>query len=37
MGVLRMVKLFGWEHKMSETIKRKRNEELIWIWKDKVS
>ena len=36
LGVLRMIKLFGWEHKMSETIKRKRDEELVWIWKDKV-
>jgi ABC-type multidrug transport system fused ATPase/permease subunit len=36
LGVLRMVKLFGWEHKMSETIKEKRDEELVWIWKDKV-
>ena len=31
-----MVKLFGWEHKMSEAIKGKRDEELVWIWKDKV-
>ncbi|KAF8803433.1 multidrug resistance-associated ABC transporter [Phlegmacium glaucopus] len=36
LGVLRMVKLFGWEHKMSETINEKREEELKWIWKDKV-
>ena len=36
LGVLRMVKLFGWEHKMSESIKQKREEELVWIWKDKV-
>ena len=36
LGVIRMVKLFGWEHKMSETIKEKREEELVWIWKDKV-
>jgi hypothetical protein len=36
LGVLRMIKLFGWEHKMSETIKQKRDEELVWIWKDKV-
>ena len=37
LGVIRMVKLFGWEHKMSETIKEKREEELVWIWKDKVN
>jgi hypothetical protein len=36
LGVLRMVKLFGWEHKMSATIKEKRDEELVWIWKDRV-
>jgi hypothetical protein len=37
LGVLRMVtKLFGWEYKMSETIKEKREEELKWIWKDKL-
>ena len=36
LGVLRMIKLFGWEHKMSEAIKQKRDEELVWIWKDKV-
>ena len=36
LGVLRMIKLFGWEHKMSEAIKQKRDEELEWIWKDKV-
>ncbi|KAF8803435.1 multidrug resistance-associated ABC transporter [Phlegmacium glaucopus] len=31
LGVLRMVKLFGWEHKMSETINEKREEELNFI------
>ena len=31
-----MVKLFGWEHKMSKIIKEKRDKELVWIWKDKV-
>ncbi|KDR83119.1 hypothetical protein GALMADRAFT_238944 [Galerina marginata CBS 339.88] len=35
-GVLRMIKLFGWENKMSNTIKEKRDEELGWIWKDKM-
>ena len=36
LGVLRMVKLFGWEQKMSKTLKEKREEELVWIWRDKV-
>ena len=36
LGVLRMVKLFGWERKMSKMIKEKRDKELVWIWKDKV-
>ena len=36
-NVLRMVKLFGWEHWMSERIHGKRNEELGWLWKLKVS
>ncbi|KAF8803422.1 multidrug resistance-associated ABC transporter [Phlegmacium glaucopus] len=36
LGVLRMVKLFGWERKMSQTINEKREEELKWIWKDKM-
>jgi hypothetical protein len=31
-----MVKLFGWEKKMSASLKEKREEELTWIWKDKV-
>ena len=31
-----MVKLFGWEHKMSKIIKENRDKELVWIWKDKV-
>ncbi|KAF8157953.1 multidrug resistance-associated ABC transporter [Crassisporium funariophilum] len=35
-GVLRMIKLFGWEQKMSKSLKVKRDEELAWIWKDKV-
>ncbi|KAF8885695.1 multidrug resistance-associated ABC transporter [Gymnopilus junonius] len=36
-GVLRMIKLFGWETKMANTIKEKREDELKWIWKDKVN
>ncbi|KAF5327417.1 hypothetical protein D9619_004696 [Psilocybe cf. subviscida] len=35
-GVIRMVKLFGWEAKMSETLQEKREEELSWMWKDKI-
>jgi len=34
MNVLRMVKLFGWENKMNERIRVKREEELVWVrWK----
>ncbi|PPQ73485.1 hypothetical protein CVT26_010187 [Gymnopilus dilepis] len=36
-GVLRMIKLFGWETKMANTIKKKREDELNWIWKDKMT
>ncbi|KAJ3512976.1 hypothetical protein NLJ89_g3209 [Agrocybe chaxingu] len=35
-GVLRMVKLFGWEQKMSKNLGDKRDEELKWIFKDKM-
>ena len=35
-GVIRMVKLFGWEDKMSEKVAEERREELGWIWKVKV-
>ena len=31
-----MIKLFGWERKISERIREKRNEELGWLWKLKV-
>ncbi|KAH7907307.1 P-loop containing nucleoside triphosphate hydrolase protein [Hygrophoropsis aurantiaca] len=36
MNVLRMVKLFGWEPKMENRISEKREEELGWIWKQKI-
>ncbi|KAF8885698.1 multidrug resistance-associated ABC transporter [Gymnopilus junonius] len=36
-GVLRMIKLFGWEKKMSDTLKEKREDELSWVWKDKMT
>lgn len=37
MNVLRMVKLFGWEEKMSQRIKETREKELLAIWWLKVS
>ncbi|KAH7903194.1 ABC transporter type 1, transmembrane domain-containing protein [Hygrophoropsis aurantiaca] len=36
MNVLRMIKLFGWEPKMDKKITEKREEELGWIWKQKI-
>jgi hypothetical protein len=35
-GVLRMVKLFGWEKKMREKLELTRDEELHWLFKEKV-
>ena len=35
-NVLRMIKLFGWERRVSERIQEKRNGELVWLWKLKV-
>lgn len=35
MSIIRMVKLFGWENRMSERLKGKREEELKLIWKIK--
>ncbi|KAF8953252.1 multidrug resistance-associated ABC transporter [Flammula alnicola] len=35
-NVIRMVKLFGWEKKMSEQLRAKRVEELRWLWRMKV-
>lgn len=35
-GVIRMVKLFGWETNMSKKVEEKREEELRWIWKTSV-
>lgn len=35
-GAIRMVKLFGWEDRMSESIDRKRRAELNAIWKLKM-
>jgi len=31
-----MVKLFGWEQKMSQKLKDAREEELKWLFRDKV-
>ncbi len=31
-----MVKLFGWETRVKETIAEKREEELTWVWKRKL-
>lgn len=36
MSVIRMVKLFGWEGKMSERLDKKREEELAWVWKSRM-
>ncbi|KAF9564162.1 P-loop containing nucleoside triphosphate hydrolase protein [Agrocybe pediades] len=35
-GVLRMIKMFGWEGKMSKQLAEKREEELAWLWKTKA-
>lgn len=37
MNVLRTIKLFGWEGKFEEKIAQRRDEELLWVWKGKVS
>ncbi|EIW86373.1 hypothetical protein CONPUDRAFT_78742 [Coniophora puteana RWD-64-598 SS2] len=36
MNVLRMIKLFGWESRMDEKISEKREDELIFTWRQKV-
>lgn len=36
MGVLRMIKMFGWEDKMAKRLARAREIELGWLWKSKV-
>lgn len=36
MNVMRMVKLFGWEKKINERIAEKREEELQYIWKQRI-
>ncbi|KIJ49985.1 hypothetical protein M422DRAFT_246356 [Sphaerobolus stellatus SS14] len=36
MSVVRMIKLFGWEAKMSAQLDKKREEELEWVWKSRM-
>ena len=36
MNVLRMIKLFGWESKISERLRGKREDELHWIRKIRI-
>lgn len=36
MSVLRMIKVFGWEGQMRVRIKKTRDDELSWLWKEKV-
>ena len=36
MGVLRMIKLFGWESRVKDQVARKREEELRFVWKRKM-
>lgn len=36
MSVIRMVKLFGWEEKMSTRLDKKREEELQWVWNSRM-
>lgn len=28
-----MIKLFGWEKRMSDRIKENRENELVWLWR----
>ncbi|KAI0801943.1 hypothetical protein BC629DRAFT_1591605 [Irpex lacteus] len=36
MSMLRMIKLFGWEHRVETSIAEKREGELKWIWRRKL-
>ncbi|KAH7102271.1 ATP-binding cassette transporter [Auriculariales sp. MPI-PUGE-AT-0066] len=36
MGLLRMIKLFGWESKINERLREKREDELVWIKKGRL-
>jgi len=31
-----MIKLFGWEEKITKRLEEKREEELTWLWKIQV-
>lgn len=35
-GIIRMIKLFGWERKMSERLAERREEELYWLRKENL-
>ena len=35
-GMLRMIKLFGWEAKIGKELEEKRSEELVYVWKNEV-
>ena len=35
-GILRTIKLFGWERKMSERIRERRDEELSLVWRRRI-
>ena len=37
LNVLRMIKMFGWEEKIQARINERREDELKWVWKGKVS
>ena len=37
MNVIRMVKMFGWERKIQGRIDERREVELKWVWKARVS
>lgn len=36
MSVIRMIKMFGWERRMSALIDEKREIELTWVWWNKM-
>ena len=36
MSLLRMIKLFGWEGKISERLREKREDELVWIKQGRI-
>ncbi|KAJ7062926.1 P-loop containing nucleoside triphosphate hydrolase protein, partial [Mycena amicta] len=36
LGVLRMIKMFGWEQQMKSKLEEKRKDELVWLWWRKV-